>query len=233
MRILLIEDDVTLCETLCLSLTRAGYEAESCHTGTDGLLYACAGGYDCLIIDWMLPEMDGLTLLQALRRRGIVTPAIFSTALDGLNDRVNGLDAGADDYIVKPYAVEELLARIRAVTRRPGRFSGGRELVYEGLSLSLDDRELCFGGTTLSLSKKEAALLEYLMRNPERTLNRAAILTSVWGSASEVEDGNLDNYIYFLRRRLRSLNAPVKIATVHGVGYRLEQAAKPERELPC
>lgn len=228
MRILLIEDDATLCETLCLSLTRAGYEAESCHTGTDGLLYACTGGYDCLIIDRMLPEMDGLTLLQAVRRRGIETPAIFSTALDGLHDRINGLDAGADDYIVKPYAVEELLARIRAVTRRPGRFCEGQGLSYEGLTLSLREREVRYSGTTLSLSKKEAALLEYLMRNPERTLNRAAILTCVWGSASEVEDGNLDNYIYFLRRRLRALNAPVRISTVHGTGYRLEKEPHPK-----
>lgn len=223
MRILLIEDDKLLCETLCLSLTRAGYDTEACYTGTDGLLYACAGGFDCFIIDRMLPEMDGLTLLQAVRRRGIETPAIFSTALDGVNDRINGLDAGADDYIVKPYAVEELLARIRAVTRRPGRFSEGLELAFEGLSLSLEHREIQFDGHSVSLSKKEAALMEYFMRNPGRTLNRAAILTYVWGSSSEVEDGNLDNYVYFLRRRLRSFNAPVKISTVHGIGYRLEK----------
>ena len=121
MKILLIEDDEVLCKTIQMSLTKAGYDTEICHTGTDGFLYACSGAYDCLIIDRMLPEMDGLTLLQALRRRKIQTPAIFSTALDGLNDRINGLDAGADDYIAKPYAIEELLARIRAVTRRLGR----------------------------------------------------------------------------------------------------------------
>ena len=133
MKILLIEDDEVLCKTIQMSLTKAGYDTEICHTGTDGFLYACSGAYDCLIIDRMLPEMDGLTLLQALRRRKIQTPAIFSTALDGLNDRINGLDAGADDYIAKPYAIEELLARIRAVTRRLGRIEEECTLTFEDL----------------------------------------------------------------------------------------------------
>lgn len=223
MKILLIEDDEVLCKTLRMSLVRAGYDTELCHSGADGLLFACSGAYDCLIIDRMLPEMDGLTLLQALRRRGIETPAIFSTALDGLNDRINGLDAGADDYIVKPYAVEELLARIRAVTRRPGRIEEERTLTFEGLTLSSEHRILRYLDLSVSLSKKESALMEYFLRNPRRTLNREVILTYVWGSSSEVEDGNLDNYIYFLRRRLRALKAPVRIVTVHGVGYRIER----------
>lgn len=223
MRILLIEDDEILCKTLQMSLVKAGYDTELCHSGADGLLFACSGAYDCLIIDRMLPEMDGLTLLQALRRRGIQTPVIFSTALDGLNDRINGLDAGADDYIAKPYAVEELLARIRAVTRRPGRIEEEHTLSFEGLELSSEHRLLRYQDESVSLSKKETALMEYFLRNPGRTLNREVILTYVWGSTSEVEDGNLDNYIYFLRRRLRTLKVPVKIATVHGVGYRVER----------
>lgn len=222
MRILLVEDDRALCETLFISLKKAGYETDLCHTGTDGLLYGCSQVYDCLIIDRMLPEMDGLTLLQALRRRNIHTPAIFSTALDGINDRINGLDAGADDYIVKPFAVEELLARIRAVTRRQGRIGEDDSLTVEGMSLSPSQHELRYGGTTLSLSKKETALLQYFMKNPGRTLTREALISYIWGALSEVEDGNLDNYIYFLRRRFRTLDAPVKLSTVHGVGYRLD-----------
>lgn len=224
MRILLVEDDQTLCETLKISLTKAGYETDICHSGSDGLLYACSQIYDCLIIDRMLPEMDGLSLLQALRRRGLHTPAIFSTALDGLHDRIDGLDAGADDYLVKPYAVEELLARIRAVTRRPGRLEADRSLEFAGMVLAPDHHEVRFEETVLTLSKKETALLEFFMRNPGRTLNRESILSYIWGSSSEVEDGNLDNYIYFLRRRFRSLKAPVKLTTVHGVGYRLERS---------
>lgn len=222
MRILLVEDDKALCETLKISLTKAGYDTDTCQSGADGLLFACSQVYDCLIIDRMLPEMDGLSLLQALRRRGLHTPVIFSTALDGLTDRIDGLDAGADDYLVKPYAVEELLARIRAITRRPGRLEAENRLEFADVVLALEQHEVTFGQTTLSLSKKETALLEFFMRNPGRTLNREAILSYVWGSSSEVEDGNLDNYIYFLRRRFRTLNAPVKLTTVHGVGYRLE-----------
>lgn len=222
MKILLVEDDKALCETLLISLKKAGYEVDMCHTGTDGLLYGCSQVYDCLIIDRMLPEMDGLTLLQALRRRNIHTPAIFSTALDGLNDRIHGLDAGADDYIVKPFAVEELLARIRAVTRRQGRIEEDDCLIVAGMSLSPGQHELRFEEDVLTLSKKETALLGYFMKNPGRTLTREALLSYIWGSSSEVEDGNLDNYIYFLRRRLKTLKAPVKLSTVHGVGYRLE-----------
>ena len=228
MKILLVEDDRALCETLMISLKKAGYETDLCHTGTDGLLYGCSQVYDCLIIDRMLPEMDGLTLLQALRRRNIHTPAIFSTALDGLNDRIHGLDAGADDYIVKPFAVEELLARIRAVTRRQGRMEEDGCLTVEGMSLSPGQHELRFDGTVLTLSKKETALLGYFLKNPGRTLTREALLSYIWGSSSEVEDGNLDNYIYFLRRRLKALNAPVKLSTVHGVGYRLEACNRQE-----
>lgn len=224
MRILLIEDDKTLCDTLKISLTKAGYETDACHNGADGLLYACSQVYDCLIIDRMLPGMDGLTLLQALRRRGLHTPAIFSTALDELHDRIDGLDAGADDYLVKPYAVEELLARIRAVTRRPGRLEKDNSLEFAGMVLAPEQHEVRYGKVLLTLSKKETALLEYFMRNPGRTLNREAIISYIWGAYSEVEDGNLDNYVYFLRRRFRSLNAPVKLTTVHGVGYRLERS---------
>lgn len=223
MRILLIEDDITLCETLRISLNRAGYETDLCHTGTDGLLYACSQVYDCLIVDRMLPEMDGLTLLQAIRRRGIHTPAIFSTALDGINDRINGLDAGADDYIVKPFDVDELLARIRAVSRRRGRIEDDHFLTFEHMKLSPDQHEVSFENTSLTLSKKETALLQYFMKNPNRTLSREALLSYIWGASSEVEDGNLDNYIYFLRRRFKTLNAPVKLSTVHGIGYRLEK----------
>lgn len=224
MRILLIEDDKALCETLKISLNRAGYELDICHSGTDGLLYASSNAYDCLIIDRMMPELDGLALLQSLRKKDIHTPAIFSTALDGLHDRISGLDAGADDYLIKPYATEELLARIRAVTRRPGRISDDRILNFEGMILTPSQHQVCYRASSLSLSKKETALLELFMRNPRRTLNRETILSYIWGAVNEVEDGNLDNYIYFLRRRFRALKAPVKISTIHGVGYRLEQA---------
>jgi DNA-binding response OmpR family regulator len=221
MRILVIEDDRDLCRLICLSLEQAGYSADSCHTGNDGLFYAKNQVYDAIILDRMLPEIDGLTVLESLRRQGILTPVILATALDGLHDRINGLDAGADDYLPKPFAIEELMARIRAVTRRPGNLQVSSRLSAFGLTLDPDSHRLDYGETSLTLSRKESALLAYFMKNPGQTLPRSMIISYVWGSCSEVEDGNLDNYIYFLRRRLKSLQADVKLITVHGVGYRL------------
>lgn len=222
MRILVIEDDKDLCRLICLALGDAGYDTDHCHTGSDGLFYAQNQVYDAIILDRMLPEIDGLTVLEALRRRRLQTPVILATALDSLQDRINGLDAGADDYLPKPFAVEELLARIRAVTRRSGNLLVSSDLIVSGLSLNPDSHQLSFGGASLTLSKKESALLEYFMKNPDQTLPRSRILSYVWGSSSDVEEGNLDNYIYFLRRRLKSLETPVKLTTIHGVGYRLE-----------
>lgn len=223
MRILLVEDDKELCNTMSLTLASAGYQVDQCCTGTDGLLYSAGQVYDVIILDRMLPEMDGMTLLGILRKKGIQTPVILATALDGLHDRIDGLDAGADDYIVKPFAVEELMARIRAVTRRPGIWKPDAVLTYAEMELDPDQHELTYGEVTLTLSKKECALLEYFMRNAGQTLPRPMILSYIWGSDSEVEEGNLDNYVYFIRRRLKHLGAPVKLTTVHGVGYRLEE----------
>lgn len=224
MRILIVEDNLDLCKNICLSLNQAGYQTDQCHTGSEGLYYALNQIYDVIILDRMLPEMDGMTLLSALRRKGIQVPVILATALDGLHDRIDGLDAGADDYIVKPYAVEELMARIRAVTRRPGKLKISQTLTFAGICYDPDQHEMSYQASTVTLSKKESALFEYFMRNTNQTLPRQRILSYVWGNDSEVEDGNLDNYIYFLRRRLKSLGAPAKLTTIHGVGYRLEES---------
>ena len=223
MRILIIEDDQDLCRFIALALEQSGCAFDICHTGNDGLFFAKNRVYDAIILDRMLPELDGLTVLKSLRRHGVLTPIILATALDGLHDRIDGLDAGADDYLVKPFAVEELMARVRAVTRRPGNLQISPSITALGLTLTPDSRRLDFNGTSLTLSKKEAALLGFFLKNPVQTLPRARILSYVWGASSEVEEGNLDNYIYFLRRRLKSLDAPVRLTTIHGVGYRLEE----------
>ncbi len=222
MRILVIEDDKDLCGLVCQALTVSGYETDSCHNGNDGLFYAQNQVYDAIILDRMLPEIDGITVLEAIRRKGIYTPVILTTALNGIHDRITGLDAGADDYLVKPFAVEELMARIRSVTRRPVNLQISSDLTAFGLCLNPATHQVSFSGSFVTLSKKESALLGYFMRNPGQTLPRAMILSYVWGSTADVEEGNLDNYVYFLRRRLKSLHAPVKLTTVHGVGYRLE-----------
>ncbi len=232
MRILVIEDDLDLSQLICLALKQAGCSADICSTGSEGLFYARTQVYDAIILDRMLPEIDGLTVLESLRRRKIVTPVILATALDGLHDRISGLDAGADDYLVKPFAVEELMARIRAVTRRPVNLQTSPCLSVFGLSLEPDSRRLDCGSASLTLSKKESALLEYFMKNPGQTLPRPMILSYVWGASSEVEEGNLDNYIYFLRRRLKSLGASARLTTIHGIGYRLEPA-EGRQVLPC
>lgn len=224
MRILLIEDDQDLCRAMVLSLEDAGYQTDICHNGNDALLYLDTQYYDCLILDRMLPGMDGMTLLEIIRRRGIHTPVILATALNGLHDRIHGLDAGADDYLVKPFAIGELLARIRAVTRRPGQLASPDRLAFAGITLSPDSHQLTFQEHTLTLSKRESALLACFFRNANQVLTRPLLLSYVWGSGAEVEDGNLDNYIYFLRRRLKSIAAPAQIVTIHGVGYRLEEA---------
>lgn len=222
MKVLMIEDDQELCQLVCLALQEAGYETDTCHTGSDGLFYAKSQVYDAIILDRMLPEIDGLTVLEALRRHKVLTPVILATALNSLSDRIHGLDAGADDYLVKPFAIKELLARIRAVTRRPGNLQTASDLTFSGLQLNPLNHQLSYSQTVVTLSKKEAALLSYFMKNPNQTLPRSMILSYVWGSTSDVEEGNLDNYVYFLRRRLKALMAPVKLTTVHGVGYRLE-----------
>ncbi|MBS6955652.1 MAG: response regulator transcription factor [Enterocloster asparagiformis] len=223
MKILLVEDDRDLCNTVKLQLEHAGYQTDVCSSGQEAFFYANQYPYDVIVLDRMLPQIDGLTILQGLRRRQITTPVIITTALDGVNDRIDGLDAGADDYLVKPYAVGELLARIRAVTRRPGNLNTGAGKCFADIRLDPDRRELSGAGGTVRLSKRESALMEYLIRNAGQILPREMIITYVWGVDSEVEDGNLDNYIYFLRRRLKSVNASAQIRTVHGTGYRLEE----------
>lgn len=231
MKILIIEDDQDLCRLICRVLNKSGYDTDSCRTGPDGLFYAAHQAYDAIVLDRMLPELNGLSVLEAIRRQGITTPIILATALDGLHDRIDGLDAGADDYLVKPFAVEELMARIRAVTRRSSHLRLSPALTALGLKLDPDSRQLEYQGACLTLSKKEAALLGYFLKNPGQTLPRTMILSYVWGSDWEGEDGNLDNYIYFLRRRLKTLKAPVRLSTVHGVGYRLEAAPQSQKGL--
>ena len=222
MGLLVVEDDNEICQALLFLCMCQGADTELGNNGTDGLFYALQNVYDLMILDRMLPELDGLTLLNTIRKRGIQTPVIMATAMDTVDDKIHGLDEGADDYITKPFAPEELLARIRALTRRPQQLQAPGRLVWKDLSFDLQKLELSCGENTLSLSKKESGLMEYFMKNPEQCLKRATLLSYVWGADTEVEDGNLDNYIYFLRRRLKALKTKVKITTVHGVGYKME-----------
>ncbi len=222
MRILLIEDDTELIDSLTYQLGKEGFSVDVCPEASEGLGYMTGGGYGLVLLDRMLPGMDGVSLLKDARRQGNDTPVIVLTAMGQLDDRIEGLDAGADDYIVKPFAFGELMARIRSVCRRPRTMSLDREISYGGLCLYPHGKRLSGPGGECVLSRREAELLEAFLRNPGRVLTREALFLKVWGPAVAVEDGNLDNYIHFLRRRLRALGSELRIATVRGVGYVLE-----------
>lgn len=222
MRLLIIEDDYQLCEALALQLRAASYEVDLCLTGEDALFYALQNSYDVIILDRMLPGIDGLTILQAIRKNRIPTPVIMVTAMDQITDKIDGLDAGADDYLVKPFDIQELMARIRALSRRPRKLDQEELLSCGDLSLNVFRHELSVSACTLSLSKRETALFEYFIRNQNQILTRTMLLAHIWGPDAEIEEGNLDNYIHFVRKRLKTLKSTVQIRTIHGTGYRME-----------
>jgi two-component system OmpR family response regulator len=222
MRILLIEDNEELCEAIAAHFKKDGYQLDICHDGNDAAYYISGFAHDVIILDRMLPGVDGLTILERIRSQGILTPVIMVTAMDGINDRIDGLDGGADDYLVKPFEVKELQARIRALLRRPRIIEASDSLSYADITLDLNTFALERGNKSITLSKREGAFLECLMKHKEQILTREQILNRVWGMDSFVEDGNIDNYIFFLRRRLKALDSKTAIRTVHGIGYKLE-----------
>ncbi len=223
MRILLAEDDRALNQTLAYQLEHEGFIVDSCYDGEEALFYCEQAIHDIILLDRMLPCLGGTDILKQLRKKGIVTPIILITALGTLTDKVEGLNLGADDYLVKPFAFEELLARIRCVARRPHTLTGSDALSVADIDFQLGEGILTGPSGSCTLSKKEAALLEAFLRSRGQTLQRSTLLLKVWGPDSDVEDGNLDNYIYFLRRRLQISGSRLRIATVRGIGYRLQE----------
>lgn len=227
MRILIIEDDKSLAETLRFQLERNHFETDVCHNGEEGLHFIEQQSHDLILLDRMLPILDGISVLKITREKNISTPIIFVTALGALNDKITGLDCGADDYLVKPFDFEELLARIRCILRRPSKWEGKKPLELGDISYDIDQKKLCCKDNSCSLSAREGDLLEFFLRNPEQTIPRASLLAKVWGPDTEVEDGNLDNYIYFLRRRLKSVQSSLQLKTIRGIGYQLEISCDP------
>lgn len=219
MRILLAEDDEKLNETLVYGLTRAGFDVDTCFDGEDALFYGEQDIYDVILLDRMLPHMEGSEVLAALRKKGICTPVILITALGMLSDKVEGLDLGADDYLVKPFALEELLARIRCVIRRPRQIVDVEASALADITWHAAENRLTGPTGSCTLSKRETALLEAFLKSDGATLSRSILLLKVWGPDSDVEEGNLDNYIHFLRRRLKTVGSSLTIKTVRGVGY--------------
>ena len=223
MRVLIIEDDQNLADVLSLQLQHEGFETDCIYHGADAVFYALQNVYDVIILDRMLPGMNGLTILKLLRENQIHTPVILATALDSIEERITGLNCGADDYIIKPYDIRELIARIYALVRRPSNLENVKTLSFGDLVFDLAEGNLSVRERKIHLSKRERLLLEYFLKNPNQTLSRQLLYTRIWGIDGEVEDGNLDTYIYYLRKHLRSLESHVQISTVHGTGYKLEE----------
>ncbi|MCD7882387.1 MAG: response regulator transcription factor [Lachnospiraceae bacterium] len=224
MRILLIEDDIELSRSLSAMLTQQGFTVTVCGDGEEGLFYILENAHDLILLDRMLPKLDGIEVLKKARAAHCTTPVIFLTALGSLTDRVAGLDCGADDYIIKPFAFEELIARIRCICRRPQRMVNTALPAYGDISYDPDQSLLRCAGKSCTLSRREGELLLLFLNHPEQMLPRTTILSRVWGPEAEIEDGNLDNYIHFLRRRLRSVNSRLVLKTARGIGYRLTDA---------
>ncbi len=221
MRVLIIEDDKNLTELLVYGLEEDGFTVDACHDGCEGLLFALQNLHDMILLDRMLPNLSGEEVLKRMRKEGVKTPVIFITALGEPLEKINGLDLGADDYLVKPFDIGELSARIRSVMRRTLDHNTPFLLEFGDISFSEKESKLIHQDKTCLLSKRESDLLSYFMRNPERVLSRLQIIGNVWGPNSEIEDGNLDNYIYLLRKKLSAFNTNVQIITVHRQGYSL------------
>lgn len=223
MNILMIEDDRELCTAVSFRLEQEGFSVTVCHDGEEGLYYMQESPFDLVILDRMLPHMNGIEILKEARSRQIKTPVLMLTALGELDDRLAGLNGGADDYMVKPFAFEELLARIRCLLRRPAVYqSSSRSVSLGDVTFVPETRTLSSHEKTCTLSNREGELMEVFLRNPGQTLPRQLLLSRVWGLEADVEEGNLDNYIHFLRRRLKAVESTLQIRTVRGVGYQLE-----------
>ena len=225
MRILIVEDELHLAEALSQILKKHNYSVDAVHDGRSGLDYAQSGIYDLLLLDIMMPEMDGISVLKALRKDGISTPVIMLTAKGDITDMVTGLDYGADDYIAKPFSSEELLARIRAALRRKGEVIPDDALKFGDIELNTANPKLSVGGKEMKLNLKETELLELLILRKQAVTSKEQIIEKLWGFDSEAEHNNVEVYISFLRKKLTFLNSEVRISTIRGVGYVLEVSA--------
>jgi DNA-binding response OmpR family regulator len=220
--ILLVEDEVKLARFVELELSSEGYRVSVAHDGITGLTIARESTLDLAILDWMLPGLTGIELCRRLRATGSKVPVILLTAKDEVSDRVTGLDAGADDYVVKPFSIEELLARIRAHLRRTHEPELDL-LQFEDLSLNRQTREVFRGSRSIELTAKEFDLLEYLLRHPRRVLTRDQILEHVWGYDFVGDSNIIEVYIRYLRLKLEENHEKRLIHTARGVGYALRE----------
>ncbi|HIW39919.1 MAG TPA: response regulator transcription factor [Candidatus Eubacterium pullicola] len=220
MRILVVEDERRLAQALRAILEGEKYMVDTVYDGGDGYDYGQSGIYDAIILDVMLPVMDGFEVAKKLRENKIDTPILMLTARDSIDDKISGLDIGADDYMTKPFEPKELLARIRSVTRRKGEVVID-DLVFGDIRLELSAGELYCGSKMVRLNFKEFEIMKLLMSNPGGTFSKDELIVKVWGYDSDATDNNVEAYISFLRKKLRHIGATVNIEAIRKVGYRL------------
>lgn len=222
MRILLVEDDVRLNQAVCKILIDNGYEVDSASDGISGMDKSLNGSYDVIILDVMLPGIDGFGIVKKIRQENIATPVLMLTAKAQIADKIEGLDAGADDYMAKPFAPAELLAHLRALLRRTGgQISKNDEYSFNGLVLNISSHDLSYVDKTINLSLKEYQIMEQFLRDPGHVISKEEMLAKVWGEDNDGGDNNVEAYISIVRKKLKYLKTPVSIETIRKVGYRL------------
>ena len=222
MRVLIVEDEVRLAETLKDLMEMEGYTADVCHDGEAGLDNALSGIYDVVILDVMLPKMDGFSVLRQLRASGSAVPVLMLTARSELSDRVSGLDQGADYYLTKPFEPKELMACVRALGRRQPELRNTDQIQCADLTLEKSAFTLSCGERSVRLSRREFDMMELLMLNQKQVITKESLLLKIWGYESDAEDNNVEVYISFLRKKLDHLHSQVRIKTIRMVGYCLE-----------
>ena len=222
MKLLLVEDEKQLSEALQQILIKNKYSVDAVYNGEEGLLYALSDVYDVIILDIMLPKLNGIEILKTIRKKGISTPVILLTAKATIEDKILGLDCGADDYLPKPFSTEELLARLRALTRRNGGFINENILEFSDIKLNLSTYDMEVGDNSITLTQKEFEILRYFMQRPKSVVSKDDLITKLWGYDSDIEYNNIEVYISFLRKKLAYVESNVKITTIRRVGYRLE-----------
>ncbi|WP_373217978.1 response regulator transcription factor [Ruminococcus sp. 5_1_39BFAA] len=223
MKILLVEDELRLAEALTQILQKQGYQVDMTGDGVEAQDYAETGLYDVIILDRMLPHKEGVEILKHIRKNGIMTPVIFLTAKDALPDRIEGLDAGADDYLVKPFSKDELLARVRALGRRSVNMLPKDRILVASLELDIKNCEASCLGTKIKLTATETQLLEFFMRNKGLVLGKEQIFGRVWGFEKEVEIACVELYVFYLRKKIDFSSCGVSLDTIRGVGYCLKE----------
>ncbi|KHS58875.1 MULTISPECIES: response regulator transcription factor [Terrisporobacter] len=223
MKLLLVEDEKQLSEALSQILINNKYSVDAVYDGDNGLEYALTDIYDVIILDIMLPKLNGLEILQKLRKESISTPILLLTAKDSVDDKVTGLDLGADDYLPKPFEPKELLARLRAISRRKGEVINDSLLTYGDINLNLSNYDLSCRDSAVTLTQKEFEILNYFMQRPKNIVSKDDLITKLWGFDSDVEYNNIEVYISFLRKKLTFINSSVKITTIRRAGYKLEK----------